>query len=77
MAKSRIKSPAGLLSEAGKKAALGAGDAGRGLAGKRPAGRKSPAGNLSEAGRKAGRAVGRLAEEAVGMKPRSKKSGTK
>ena len=77
MAKSKIKSPGGLLSEAGKKAALAAADATKKAVGKRATGKKSPAGNLSEAGKKAGRAVGRAAKVAVGRKPRAKKSGTK
>jgi hypothetical protein len=66
MAATRKKSPGGLLSEAGKKATLGAGDGVRKLVGKRPAGKKSPSGNLSEAAKKAGRGLGRAAKRAVG-----------
>lgn len=79
MGASRKKSPAGLLSEATKKAARGVGDAAKKAVGKKPkAGAKSPAGNLSEAAKKAGRGVTDAARKAVGMRPtRTKKSGTK
>jgi hypothetical protein len=78
MAKSRKRSPAGLLSEAGKKTAKALGDAAGAVAGKKPkAGSKSPSGNLSEAVKKAGRGVSDAAKKAVGMQPsRLKKSGT-
>jgi hypothetical protein len=65
MATTRKKSLGGLLSEAGKKGTLGAGDGLRKLAGKRPTGKKSPSGNLSEAVKKAGRGVGRAANKVV------------
>lgn len=79
MAKSKKKSPAGLLSEAAKKAAKGVGDAAKKVVGKKPArGSKSPAGNLSEAAKKATRAVGDAARKAVGLRPsKAKKSGSK
>ena len=79
MAKSKKRSPSGLLSEAGKKAARGVGVAAKKLVGKKPARRaKSASGNLSEAGKKAGRAVKDVARKAVGKRPtRVKKSGTK
>jgi len=79
MAKSTKRSPSGLLSEAGKKAVRGVGDAAKKAVGKRPAPRaKSPAGNLSEAAKKASRAVTDAAKKAVGKRPtRIKKSGTK
>ena len=78
MAKSKKRSPAGLLSEAAKKTARAAGDAAKKLVGKRKSpGAKSPAGNLSEAAKKAGRAVADVARKAVGKRPtRVKKSGT-
>lgn len=78
MAKSTKRSPAGLLSEAGRKATRAVGDAARKAVGKktRP-GAKSPAGNLSEAAKKAGRGVADAARKAVGMRPtRVKKSGS-
>jgi hypothetical protein len=78
MAKSTKRSPGGLLSEAGKKAVRGVGDAAKRAVGRktRP-GAKSPAGNLSEAAKKAGRGVADAARKAVGMRPsRVKKSGT-
>ncbi len=79
MAKSTKRSPAGLLSEAGKRAARAVGDAAKRVVGKEPSGRsKSPAGNLSEAAKKAGRGVTDAARRAVGMRPtRIKKSGGK
>lgn len=79
MAQSKKRSPAGLLSEAGKKTVRAATDAAKQVVGTKPrAGAKSPAGNLSEAAKKAGRAVGDAAKKAVGMRPsRVKKSGTK
>ena len=79
MAKSKKRSPAGLLSEAGKKTAKAVGDAAKRVVGKKPASRsKSPAGNLSEAAKKAGRAIGDAARKAVGKRPsRVKKSGSK
>lgn len=77
MAGSKKRSPAGLLSEAGKKTVKAAGDAGKAVAGKKPTRAKSPAGNLSEAAKKAGRGVSDAARKAVGMRPsRVKKSGT-
>jgi len=79
MAKSKKRSPAGLLSEAVKKTGQAVGDAARKLVGKKRAPRaKSPGGNLAEAAKKAGRAVTDLARRAVGKRPtRVKKSGTK
>jgi hypothetical protein len=79
MAQSKKRSPAGLLSEAGKKAARAAGDAARMAVGKKRSSRaKSPAGNLSEAAKKAGRGVADAARKAVGMRPtRVKKSCSK
>ena len=79
MAKSKKRSPTGLLSEAAKKTAKAVGDAAKRVVGKKPAARaKSPAGNLSEAAKKAGRGVTDAAKKAVGMRPsRVKKSGTK
>src|SRR5688500_1117833 len=79
MAKSKKRSPAGLLSEAAKKAGQAVGDAARKAVGKKKrAGGKSPAGNLSEAAKKVGRGVGDAAKKAVGKRPsRVKKSGTK
>jgi hypothetical protein len=79
MGQSKKRSPSGLLSEAGKKAARGVWDAARKAVGKKPARRgKSPTGNLSEAAKKAGRAVADVSRKAVGMKPtRLKKSGSK
>jgi hypothetical protein len=79
MAQSKKRSPAGLLSEAGKKTARAVGDAAKQVVGKKPAARaKSPAGNLSEAAKKAGRGVTDAARKAVGLRPtRVKKSGTK
>ena len=53
MAKSKKRSPSGLLSEAGKKAARGVGKAAKKAVGKKSQG-KSATGNLSEAGKKAG-----------------------
>jgi len=74
MAKSKKRSPSGLVSEAAKKATRAVRDAV-----KKPAKRKKSAtGNLSEAAKKAGRAVADTARKAVGMKPtRLKKSGSK
>jgi hypothetical protein len=78
MAKSKKRSPAGLLSEAGKKAAKAVGDAAKKVVGKKATRSKSPAGNLSEAAKKAGRGIGDAAKKAVGMRPsRVKKSGSK
>lgn len=79
MAKSKKRSPAGLLSEAAKKTARAVGDAAKRVVGKKPrAGAKSPGGNLSEAAKKTGRAVADAARKAVGMRQtRVKKSGTK
>ena len=78
MAKSKKRSPAGLLSEAGKQAGRAVGQAAKEVVGKkRAAGAKSPAGNLSEAAKKAGRGVADAARKAVGMRPtRVKKSGS-
>ena len=78
MAKSKKRSPTGLLSEAAKKTAKAVGDAAKRVVGKKPAARaKSPAGNLSEAAKKAGRAVTDAARKVVGKRPtRIKKSGT-
>ena len=78
MAKSKKRSPAGLLSEAAKKTGQAIGDTARKLVGKkkRP-GAKSPGGNLSEAAKKTGRAVRDTARKVVGKRPtRVKKSGT-
>jgi hypothetical protein len=79
MAKSKKRSPSGLLSEAGKKAVRAVGDAAKKVVGKKTATRsKSPTGNLSEAAKKAGRGVADAARKAVGMRPtRVKKSGSK
>ena len=79
MAKSKKRSPSGLLSEAAKKTVRGVGDAAKKAVGKQPApNAKSPTGNLSEAAKKAGRAVTDAAKKAVGKRPsRVKKSGTK
>ena len=79
MAKSKKRSPGGLLSEAGKKTVRAVGDAAKRVVGKKPAkGSKSPMGNLSEAAKKAGRGVSDAARKVVGMKPsRMKKSGSK
>ena len=79
MAGSKKRSPSGLLSEAGKKAAKAVGDAAKKAVGKKTSSRaKSPGGNLSEAAKKAGRAVTDTARKAVGMRPtRVKKSGSK
>ena len=76
MAKSKKRSPSGLLSEAAKKAARAVGDAAKKAVGKKTKG-KSPAGNLSEAAKKAGRGVSDAAKKAVGKRPsRVKKSGS-
>jgi hypothetical protein len=79
MAKSTKRSPAGLLSEAGKKTAKAVKDAAKKVVGKKAAPRaKSPGGNLSEAAKKAGRGVADAAKRVVGMRPsRVKKSGSK
>ena len=79
MAKSKKRSPSGLLSEAAKKTARAVGDAAKKVVGKKPAARaKSPAGNLSEAAKKAGRGVADAARKAVGARPtRIKKSGNR
>jgi hypothetical protein len=79
MAKSKKRSPSGLMSEAGKKAVRGVKDAAKKAVGKKPAARaKSPTGNLSEAAKKAGRGVTDAARKAVGMRPtRIKKSGSR
>jgi hypothetical protein len=78
MAKSKKRSPGGLLSEAAKKSAQAVGDAAKQVVGKKRPGAKSPAGNLSEAAKKAGRAVTDVARKAVGKRPtRVKKSGSK
>jgi hypothetical protein len=79
MAKSKKRSPAGLLSEAAKKSARAVGDAAKSAVGKKPSpGAKSPAGNLSEAAKKAKRAVVDATRKAVGLRPtRVKKSGSK
>lgn len=78
MAKSKKRSPGGLLSEAAKKAGRAVGDAAKKVVGKKSTRGKSPAGNLSEAAKKAGRAVTDVARKAVGKRPtRVKKSGTK
>ena len=77
MGVSKKRSPSGLLSEAGKKAARGVGVAAKKAVGKKARG-KSATGNLSEAAKKAGRAVKDTARKAVGKRPtRVKKSGTK
>lgn len=79
MAKSKKRSPSGLLSEAVKKTGKAIGDAAKKLVGKKSApGSKSPGGNLKEAAKKAGRAVKDVARKAVGKRAtRVKKSGTK
>ena len=79
MAKSKKKSPSGLLSEAAKKAGRAVGTAAKKAVGKKPAARaKSPAGNLSEAAKKAGRGVRDAVRKAVGKRPtRAQKSGSK
>jgi hypothetical protein len=70
MGQSRKRSPSGLLSEAGKKAAKAVGQAAKELVGKkRAAGAKSPKGNLSEAAKKAGRGIADAARGVVGMQP--------
>ena len=78
MAQSKKRSPAGLLSEAGKKTVRAVKDAAKKAVGKKPKARaKSPSGNLSEAAKKAGRGVTDAARKAVGKRPtRIKKSGT-
>jgi hypothetical protein len=77
MAKSKKRSPSGLLSEAAKKSGKAVGDAAKKAVGKKTKG-KSPAGNLSEAGKKAGRGVKDAAKKAVGKRPsRVRKSGSK
>ena len=76
MAKSKKRSPSGLLSEAAKKSARAAGDGAKKAVGKKTKG-KSPAGNLSEAAKKAARGVSDAAKKAVGKRPsRVKKSGS-
>jgi hypothetical protein len=79
MAKSKKRSPGGLLSEAAKKTARAVGAVAKKVVGKRKSpGAKSPGGNLSEAAKKAGRAVKDVARKVVGKRPtRVKKSGTK
>lgn len=79
MAKSKKRSPSGLLSEAAKKAGRGAKVAAKKAVGKKTAPRaKSATGNLSEAAKKAGRGIADAARKAVGMRPsRVKKSGSK
>jgi len=78
MAKSKKRSPSGLLSEAAKKAGRGVATAAKKVVGKKPKRGKSATGNLSEAAKKAGRAVRDTARKAVGKRPtRVKKSGTK
>lgn len=79
MAVSKKRSPAGLLSEAGKKTVRAAGDAAKRVVGKRARpGAKSPGGNLSEAAKKAGRGVSDAARKVVGLRPsRVRKSGSK
>lgn len=77
MAKSRKRSPSGLLSEAGKKSMRGARKAGKKLVGKKTRG-KSVTGEFSEAAKKAGRAIADAARKAVGMRPtKMRKSGSK
>jgi hypothetical protein len=76
MAKSKKRSPSGLLSEAAKKSGKAVGDAAKKVVGKKTKG-KSPAGNLSEAAKKAGRGVSDAAKKAVGKRPsRVQKSGS-
>jgi hypothetical protein len=79
MAQSTKRSPGGLLSEAGKKAARGIGDAAKQAVGLKTSPRgKSPGGNLSEAAKKAGRGISDAARKAVGMRrSRVRKSGSK
>jgi hypothetical protein len=79
MAKSTKRSPAGLMSEAAKKAGRAIGDAAKMAVGKEPSSkRKSPTGNLKEAAKKAGRAVADVARKAVGKPPtKIKKSGSR
>jgi hypothetical protein len=78
MAKSKKRSPGGLLSEAAKKTGTAIKSAARQAVGKKPTSRKSAAGTLSEAAKKAGRGIGDAAKKAVGMRPsRVKKSGSK
>jgi hypothetical protein len=77
MAKSKKRSPAGLLSEAVKKTGHAIGDAAKKLVGKKTPRAKSPGGNLAEAAKKTGRAVSDVARKAVGKRPsRVQKSGT-
>ncbi len=79
MGVSKKRSPSGLLSEAGKKAVRGVGDAAKKAVGKNKAARgKSPTGNLSEAAKKASRGVTDAARAAVGLRSsRIRKSGSK
>jgi len=78
MAKSNKRSPAGLLSEAGKKTMRAVGDAAKRVVGKKRPGAKSPAGNLSEAAKKAGRGIAEATRKAVGARPsRRQKAGKK
>ncbi len=79
MGVSKKRSPSGLMSEAGKKAGRGIGDAARKAVGKKPTTRrKSPTGNLSEAAKRAGRGVADASRKAVGMRPtRMHKSGSR
>lgn len=77
MAKSKIKSPGGLLSESAKLAGRGVRNAAKRMVGKPTGSRKGPAGTLSEAAKKASRAVGRAAKMAVGKRPVARKSGSK
>ncbi len=77
MAKSKKRSPGGLLSEAAKKTGKAVGTAAKRLVGKKTRG-KSAGGLLSEAAKKATRGVKDAAKKAVGKRPsRVKKSGSK
>jgi hypothetical protein len=71
MAQTKRKSPGGLLSEAGKKAARGIGDAAKRVVGKKKTRGKSPGGNLSEAAKKAGRGVMEAGRRVVGSRGKS------
>lgn len=80
MVKTKRKSPSGLLSEAGKKAARAIGDVAKRVTGKKRSPRaKSPGGNLSEAAKKAGRGVMDAARKVVGKRPtrRAQKSASR
>jgi hypothetical protein len=79
MAKSKKRSPSGLMSEAAKKTGRAVSQSAKRVVGKKPSPRaKSAAGNLSEAAKKAWRGVKDTARKVVGKRPtRVQKSGSR